>query len=92
MSPAAFGLTPWDVLDWNNVICGALVIGAGIAGLVQHRCMSPSIRWVVGIVGGWISISPWIFSYADDWDRLLNTVAVGAVLIFAAARCAPART
>jgi hypothetical protein len=92
MSPAAFGLAPWDVFDWNNLICGALVIAAGIAGLVQHRCMPPYGRWIVGLVGAWITASPWIFGYADDWDRLLNTVAVGAVLIFAAARCAPARS
>lgn len=92
MSPAAFGLAPWDVLDWNNVVCGALVITAGITGLIQHHCMSPRIRWVVGITGAWITVSPWVFGYADDWDRLLNTVAVGAVLIFAAMRCAPARS
>jgi len=92
MSPAAFGLSPWDVFDWNNVICGALVIVAGITGLAQHRCMTPNIRWVVGIIGGWITISPWVFGYADNWDRLLNTVAVGAVLIFAAVRCAPERS
>ena len=92
MSPAAFGLTPWDVFDWNNVICGVVVIVAGIAGLVRHRCMTPPTRWIVGIIGGWIVASPWIFGYSDDWDRLLNTLAVGAVLMFAAVRCAPARS
>ena len=92
MSPAAFGLAPWDVFDWNNIICGALVIAAGIAGLVRHRCMAPPTRLIVGLIGAWIVASPWIFGYADDWDRLLNTVAVGGVLIFAAARCAPARS
>ena len=92
MSPAAFDLTPWDTFQLNNVICGAVVIVAGIAGLVRRRCMPPPTRWTIGVIGGWITLSPWIFGYADDWDRLLNTVAVGAVLIFAVVRCAPART
>jgi hypothetical protein len=90
--PAAFGNVPWDAGLWNNVICGALVVVAGIAGIVWGRCISPT-RPIIVMLGGWITVSPWIFGYADDWDRLLNTLAVGAVLLFAVARCGPqART
>jgi hypothetical protein len=91
MSPAAFGLVPWDNSLWNNAIVGGLVVCAGIAGIAWGRCFSPT-RWIIGVLGAWITISPWIFGYADDWDRLLNTLAVGVVLLFAVARCAPARS
>ena len=92
ISPAAFGLTPWDEFQWNNVICGALVSVAGIVGIVRRRCMPLPTRRIIGVVGAWIVASPWVFGYADDWDRLLNTLAVGVVLLFAVTRCAPART
>ena len=91
MSPAAFGMVAWDTSLWNNAVAGGLVIVAGIAGLAWGRCFSPT-RWIIGALGAWITISPWIFGYADDWDRLLNTLAVGVVLLFAVARCAPARS
>jgi hypothetical protein len=87
MSPAAFGQIPWDSSLWNNAICGTLVVIAGIVGILWGRCISPT-RWIIGVLGAWITISPWIFGYADDLDRLLNTLAVGVVLLFAVARCA----
>jgi len=90
MSPAAFGMIPWYTSLWNNVVSGVLVIVAGIAGMAWGRCFSPS-RWAIGVLGAWIAASPWIFGYADDMDRLLNTLAVGVVLLFAVARCAPER-
>jgi site-specific recombinase len=89
MSPAAFGLIPWDHSHWNNVVTGTLVVAAGIAGIISGRCISPT-RWLIAILGAWIAISPWIFGYADDWDQLLNTLAVGVVLLVAVARCGPA--
>jgi len=91
MSPAAFGQIAWDTGLWNNAVVGTLVVIAGVAGIVWGRCFSPT-RWIIGAFGAWIAISPWIFGYTDDLDRLLNTLGVGAVLLFAVARCAPART
>jgi hypothetical protein len=89
MAPAALGLIAWDKSLWNNAIAGSLVVVAGLAGIVWGPCRSPT-RWIIAVLGGWITISPWLFGYANDWDLLLNTLAVGGVLIFAALRCAGA--
>jgi SPW repeat-containing protein len=89
MAPAAFGLIAWDKSLWNNAAAGTLVVIAGLAGIVWGRCRSPT-RWIIAGLGAWITISPWVFGYGDNWDLLLNTWAVGGVLIFAALRCASA--
>src|SRR5581483_7106175 len=63
MSPAAFGLAPWDVLDLNNVICGVVVMPAEIIELLRHLRTTPNICSVVGITGAGITASPGIFCY-----------------------------
>lgn len=89
ISPAAFGLTPWDTTDWNNAIAGGLVVILGLYSVFQRRCAPPAIRYVLAVLGAWITISPWVFGYAGDADRLLNTLGVGIVLLVAVTRCVP---
>jgi SPW repeat-containing protein len=89
ISPAAFGLAPWDTTDWNNAIAGGLVVVLGLASMVQRRCAPPAIRWSLAVLGAWIAISPWVFGYSGDVDRVLNTLGVGIVLLVAVTRCVP---
>jgi hypothetical protein len=89
ISPAAFGLAPWDTTDWNNAITGGLVVALGLVSLVRGRCAPPPIRRIIAVLGAWIAISPWVFGYSDNLDRLINTVGVGIVLLVAVTRCVP---
>lgn len=89
LSPAAFGLSPWDTTDWNNAVIGGLVVILGLISLLRGRCAPPRIRQTIAVLGAWIAISPWVFGYAGDLDRVINTVGVGIVLLVAVTRCVP---
>lgn len=71
--------------SWSNWIIGA---GITILALVRlftgHLKRAQWISWINGLLGVWIFVSPWIDQYADNTDRLINSVGVGVILITAA--------
>lgn len=87
---ALIGLSPWlageqasQVVMWNAIIIGALVIGLGALELVNLR------RWEeIGetICGLWLIASPFLFGYAAadtlrHWHFLLGAMVVVLALV-----------
>jgi hypothetical protein len=67
--------------SWNNWI-----IGAGIAILAIVRLSTADLKrtqwisWINCLLAILIFLSPWIYQYADNTDRLINSACVGVIL------------
>ena len=61
---------------WNNVVVGVL-IALFAASRLNNRVTMPGARWLDLVLGVWAIVSPWIFGYAGDQSRLINSVGVG---------------
>jgi hypothetical protein len=81
ISPWAIGFITAAVL-WNNLIVGiALIAVAGMRYAVRDRVAVPG--WVNVVLGGWLIIAPFIFSYTlvgATW----NSIIVGALAVILA--------
>jgi len=71
--------------SWNNWIIGAVITILVIVRLSTADLKRTQwISWINCLVAIWIFVSPWIFLYRDNTDRLANSVCVGVFLFVAA--------
>ncbi len=68
---------------WNSWIFGVII--AILAAIRLGRPMGTAgISWVHSLIGIWVFVSPWVYGYASDMGRFINSLCVGAVLFVAA--------
>jgi hypothetical protein len=67
--------------SWNNWIIGAVItILAMIRLSTVDLKRTQWITWINCLLAIWIFVSPWIYQYRDNTDRLINSVCVGVIL------------
>jgi hypothetical protein len=84
-----FFASPWvhgvntSTNAWNE-----WVVGAAVATLAAIRLSYPMTRvwmsWATCLLGAWIFASPFIYAYADDTGRFVNSLCVGGIVAFSA--------
>jgi SPW repeat len=71
--------------SWNNWIIGsAVTILALIRLSTADLKRTQWISWINCLLAIWIFVSPWVYQYADNTDRLVNSVCVGVFLFVVA--------
>jgi SPW repeat len=71
--------------SWNNWIVGSVITVLALARLSTADLKRTQwISWANCLLAIWVFVSPWIFQYADNTDRLVNSVCVGVILFFVA--------
>jgi hypothetical protein len=67
--------------SWNNWIIGAVIT---ILAIVRLSTVDlKRTQWITLVncmLAIWIFVSPWIYQYRDNEDRLINSVCVGVIL------------
>jgi|SRR5580698_9179770 hypothetical protein len=71
---------------WNNWIAGFLVVLFGAVRLMDPLT-GESFSFLNLLIGAWIFGSPWIYDYAGNSARAMNSLCVGA-LVFTCATIA----
>ena len=67
--------------SWNNWIVGAVITILAIVRLSTVDLKRTQwITLVNCLLAIWIFVSPWIYQYRDNEDRLINSVCVGVIL------------
>lgn len=71
--------------SWNNRIVGLLITILAIARLSAADLRRTQwISWANCLFAIWIMASPWVYQYAENTDRLVNSLCVGVILFVAA--------
>jgi hypothetical protein len=81
VSPWVYGATGEN--RWNSWLVGAAIFLLGIVR-VTRPAYSTGISWVNAVLGAWVLCSPWIYGYAANSGRLINSVCVGFVVLVCA--------
>lgn len=69
---------------WNNRIVGLLIT---ILAIVRLSTDERKTRWISGVnclLAIWVVISPWVFQYSGNTDRVINSLCVGVILFVGA--------
>jgi hypothetical protein len=67
--------------SWNNWIVGSVITVLALARLSTADLKRTQwISWINCLLAIWIFVSPWVFHYAWNTDRLVNCVSVGVIL------------
>lgn len=64
---------------WNCWIVGGFMILFGIIRIVRPA-YSTVLGWCNMILGIWTFFSPWIYGYAGNTGRLINSLCVGVIV------------
>ena len=68
---------------WNSWIFGAVI--AILAAIRLGRPMGTvALSWIHCLLGIWMFISPWVYGYATDMGRFVNSLCIGVVVFVAA--------
>ena len=67
---------------WNSWIVGALIFIFAATRLNRPRLVS--LSWLNVILAVWTFISPWIYGYAGNTGRFINSLCVGVIVFVAA--------
>jgi hypothetical protein len=71
--------------SWNNWIIGSVITVLALARLSTADLKRTQwISWANCLLAIWVFVSPWVFQYADNTDRLVNSVCVGVILFVVA--------
>ena len=71
--------------SWNNWMVGFVITVLTVARLsVADLKRTQWIPWINGLLAIWIFSSPWVYQYAANTDRVLNSVCVGVILFVTA--------
>jgi hypothetical protein len=63
----------------NGWIAGALIV---ILAAIRFGNAPGPLRFVHSLLGIWVFVSPWVFGYAGDTARLINSLGVGMLVFF----------
>ena len=80
--------SPWiygvygDLSAWNCWIVGFLIVAFGV--MRMGRPADTRLSWLNCVLGLWVFFSPWIYGYAGDNGRFINSLFVAAVVFCAA--------
>lgn len=67
--------------SWNNWIIGSVITLLALARLSTADLKRTRwISWVNCLLAIWVFLSPWVFQYADNTDRLVNSLCTGVIL------------
>ena len=95
-----FFVSPWvygaftNSNAWNSWIIGAVIFILGCIR-VARPAYSTVLSWCNTVLGIWAFCSPWIYGYAGNTGRFVNSLCVGVVVFvfsIASARLASKRT
>ena len=64
---------------WNSWIVGAVIFIIGCVR-VSRPAYSVSFSWANMVLGIWAFFSPWIYGYAGNTGRFINSLCVGVVV------------
>ncbi len=90
-----FFVSPWvygaymNPNAWNSWIVGFVVAVCAAIRMANPLTM-PGLSWFNCLLGIWAFISPWIYGYAGNTGRLINSLAVGVIVFLLAIRSATA--
>lgn len=91
-------LSPWIYRSytagnaWNNWIVGAAITILAASRLVSHNSTKTDwMSWINCLLGIWMFASPWIYLYAHEMGRFVNSLCIG-VIVFVAAICSAMAT
>lgn len=76
VSHIAFGYTS-DLMIWNDIICGIILIVFGFLSLSSWWIIAP---WILTFTGIWLEFAPLIF-WAPDSVAYLNDTLIGVLVI-----------
>lgn len=62
---------------WNSWIVGLLIVFFGVVRMSQPAEIR--LSWLNSFLGLWIFFSPWIYGYAGDNSRFINSLFVAIV-------------
>lgn len=82
-----FFITPWTFYGvssqssaWNAWLIGGAMVIASIVRM-SHPEGTAVFSMLNILLSLWVLISPFVFGYADDTNRLINTLSVGAITL-----------
>lgn len=86
-SPWVFSFSSLQGALWNSIIVGVVVVV-----LAWVRITNPTryvwASWVNLLLGLWILVSPWIFSFSTNtgalWDSVITGIVIGALALWSA--------
>src|SRR5580700_10506444 len=71
--------------SWNNWIIGSVITILAVVRLSMVDLKRTQwISWINCLFAVGIFVSPWVYHYVDNKDRLVNSVAVGVILLVVA--------
>lgn len=80
-----FFVSPWvygaagSPNAWNSWIVGAVIFIVGVIRL-SRPVYSAGLSWLNTVLGIWAFFSPWIYGYAGNTERLINSLCVGVIV------------
>jgi hypothetical protein len=63
----------------NSWIVGALIV---MLAAIRFGNAPVPLRLVSALLGVWVFVSPWVFRYAGNTGRLINSLGVGMLVFF----------
>jgi len=77
LAPSVLGI-PSGPFAWSGAISGVLIV---ISSIIRFRSRhTPALSWSNAIVGAWVVMSPWVFTYLTADFRTWSYVLVGGVV------------
>lgn len=83
-SPWMYGFDPLPG-SWDNRVVGLVVVALAVIRLSTADLKRTQwISWINCVLAIWIFLSPWVFDYSANTQRLVNSVCVGVGLFVVA--------
>lgn len=64
---------------WNSWIAGALIV---LLAAVRFGTAPAPLKFLHTVLGIWIFVSPWVYGYAGNTGRLINSLCVGTFVFY----------
>jgi predicted anti-sigma-YlaC factor YlaD len=79
-SPWIFGYAGLPAAMWSSVVVGVLI--AAFAALrASSPASSPGLSWFNALLGAWVIVTPWIFTYEENAAATWDKVITGAIVL-----------
>jgi len=87
MAALWFFVSPWAYFGvseqssaWNAWIVGGIMIVASLARLIDPL-RTASFSVINAVLSIWVLISPFVFGFTNETNRMINTLSIGAVTL-----------